>query len=116
MSTYNSCISHNTTTPALLFLVVPQDRTLQPSSGTLMSSTPPQLLDAFPALEFGDRPGCPGQPLKVIAISLYGASTRYTVGAVRNSEIAKEVFPEWELWVYVPDATADPALQVGGGC
>lgn len=37
-------------------------------------------------------------------MALYGQSPRYTNGAVRNSEIAKELFPDWQLWVFTPQS------------
>lgn len=37
---------------------------------------------------------------KVISFSLWGDNPIYTVGAVRNSELQKEFFPDWEMWVY----------------
>jgi hypothetical protein len=55
----------------------------------------------------------PRRPSKlgVIAFSLYGASPRYTVGALRNAEMAKHVYPGWTLRFYVDDTV--PADIVG---
>lgn len=38
---------------------------------------------------------------KVIGFSIFGDAPRYTVGAIRNADIAKEVYPDFECWVYV---------------
>ena len=39
--------------------------------------------------------------MKVIAFSLWGDNPKYTVGAVRNAEIAKEIFPDWTCRFYL---------------
>lgn len=36
----------------------------------------------------------------VVAMSLYGSSPRYTMGAVRNAQLLPVVFPGWRLWLY----------------
>jgi hypothetical protein len=47
----------------------------------------------------------------VIAFSLYGAEKRYVVGAVRNCEMAKHIYPGWTLRFYVDDTV--PAAVIG---
>lgn len=42
--------------------------------------------------------------MKVISFSLYGDSPRYTIGAIRNSELRKEFYPDWEMRVYHNDS------------
>jgi hypothetical protein len=37
---------------------------------------------------------------KVISFSLWGNSDFYCIGAIRNSEIKKNIFKDWEMWVY----------------
>jgi len=37
---------------------------------------------------------------KVIAFSLWGDDPKYTIGAIRNAELAKEIFPDWICWFY----------------
>ena len=60
------------------------------------------------------QPSCArGSELRVVAISLYGSDPRYTQGAILNSEIAAQLLPDWQLWVYVPGpGQGAPALQV----
>ena len=41
---------------------------------------------------------------KVISFSLYGDSPKYNIGAIRNSELYKKFFPDWEMWVYHNDS------------
>ena len=48
-----------------------------------------------------------GQGLSVIAMSLYGAGRRYTMGAVRNAQLAPVTFPGWQLRFYVERGRAD---------
>jgi len=49
--------------------------------------------------------------MKVISFSLYGDLPKYNVGAIKNSELSKAHFPDWEMWVYhnnsVPKETLD---------
>lgn len=63
------------------------------------------------ALRFCDEAACTNVT-RVIAISLYGADGRYTHGAIRNSELVRDAFPDWQLWVYIPDSSRDPNLRV----
>lgn len=37
---------------------------------------------------------------KIIAISVWGNNPRYSVGAIRNAELAKELFPDWKVRIY----------------
>lgn len=48
----------------------------------------------------------------VIAMSLFGGNPRYYEGAIRNSELVKDIFPDWSLRFYVPDKMAPLQLQV----
>ena len=42
--------------------------------------------------------------MKIIAFSLWGNDPKYTVGAVRNAEVAKVMFPDWTCRFYIgPD-------------
>jgi len=42
---------------------------------------------------------------KVISFSVWGNNPDYLVGAVRNAELARQVYPGWETWFYVEDGT-----------
>lgn len=37
---------------------------------------------------------------KIIAFSLWGSDLKYTIGAIRNAELAKHIFPDWECHFY----------------
>ena len=39
--------------------------------------------------------------MKIIAFSLWGNDLKYTLGAVRNADIAQELFPDWICRFYV---------------
>ena len=39
--------------------------------------------------------------MKVIAFSLWGDNPKYTVGAVNNAKIAKDLFPDWTCRFYI---------------
>jgi hypothetical protein len=38
--------------------------------------------------------------MKVISFSLWGDNPKYTIGAIKNSQLKKKFFPEWEMRVY----------------
>jgi len=38
---------------------------------------------------------------KVISFSLYGNNPTYTIGAIRNAEQAKNIYPDFECWFYI---------------
>lgn len=42
---------------------------------------------------------------RVIAFSLWGNDPKYCVGAIRNAELALEVYPDWECWFYTRNNT-----------
>lgn len=37
---------------------------------------------------------------KIISISLWGTSDRYNIGAIKNAELAKTIYSDWEFRVY----------------
>tara|TARA_Y100001973_G_scaffold33008_1_gene49644 strand:+ start:1237 stop:1866 length:630 start_codon:yes stop_codon:yes gene_type:complete len=37
---------------------------------------------------------------KVISFSLWGKNPKYTIGAIRNAELAKEIYPDWVCRFY----------------
>jgi hypothetical protein len=49
---------------------------------------------------------------KVVSLSLYGSDTRYTFGALQNALVAEEAFPDWTVYVFIPDVPADSTLHV----
>lgn len=38
--------------------------------------------------------------MKVISFSLWGSDLRYIEGAFANAKLAKQYYPDWELWLY----------------
>ena len=50
--------------------------------------------------------------MKVIAFSLWGDNTRYTLGALQNASLAKLVYPEWVCRFYVGQSTPDHIVQL----
>lgn len=46
-------------------------------------------------------------PRKVIAFSLWGTKPIYNIGAIRNAELAQELFPGWECWYYIHAQNTD---------
>lgn len=55
--------------------------------------------------------------MKVISFSLYGNNPIYTIGCVKNAKLKKEIFKEWEMWVYhnntVPITILDELTSLG---
>jgi hypothetical protein len=79
-----------------------------------ITTTASTIINTLPvSLDVCDHAACTGQT-KVIAISLYGGNPRYTSGAVRNSEIMRDAFPDWQLWVYQPDPAVNREYEVPG--
>lgn len=38
---------------------------------------------------------------KVISYSLWGDDPKYTVGAIENAKLAKEIYPDWECYFFI---------------
>lgn len=55
--------------------------------------------------------------MKVISFSLYGDNPIYTEGCIKNAELKKEFFKEWDMWVYynhtVPQNILDKLIELG---
>ena len=41
--------------------------------------------------------------IKVISFCLWGTNPKYTIGAIRNAELAKQIYPDWKVWMYVSE-------------
>ena len=48
--------------------------------------------------------------VKVIAFSLYGTGEIYLVGAIKNVESAKFMYPDFECWFYIHTETVPKEL------
>lgn len=42
---------------------------------------------------------------KIISFGLWGANTRYTIGALKNADLAKEIYPDWICRYYIGKST-----------
>jgi hypothetical protein len=49
--------------------------------------------------------------MRVISFSLYGNNPKYTIGAIRNSELKESFFPDWEMRVYHNDSVPNYVLD-----
>jgi len=38
---------------------------------------------------------------KIISYSLWGNNPKYTIGAIRNAELALDIYPDWGCWFYL---------------
>ena len=48
---------------------------------------------------------------KVICFSLWGDNPRYTIGAIRNAELAKLIYPDWVCRYYVGSCVSDKIIS-----
>ncbi len=49
--------------------------------------------------------------MKVISFSLYGNNPKYTIGAIKNSQLKDTFFPDWEMRVYHNDSVPNDVLE-----
>ena len=49
--------------------------------------------------------------IKVVSFSLYGNNPKYTIGAIRNSELIKEIYPGWDMWLYHDNSVPEDILN-----
>ena len=38
---------------------------------------------------------------KIISFSLWGTNPKYTIGAIKNADLAEEIYPDWVCRYYV---------------
>lgn len=48
---------------------------------------------------------------KIISISVWGKTPSYSVGAIKNAQIAKELFPDWKCRIFVDGSVPIPYIQ-----
>lgn len=48
--------------------------------------------------------------MKVISFSLWGSDPKYTVGAIKNAELAKEIYPGWVCRFYCANDVPNPII------
>ena len=48
---------------------------------------------------------------KIIAISLWGDNPRYSIGAIRNAELGKKFFPEWNIFIYYDSSVQSKYIE-----
>ena len=49
--------------------------------------------------------------MKVISFSLYGDNPKYTIGAIKNSELREKFYPDWQMRVYHNDSVPNYVLE-----
>jgi len=49
--------------------------------------------------------------MKVISFSLYGDNPKYTIGAIKNSQLKKKFYPDWQMRVYHNDSVPNYILE-----
>lgn len=48
---------------------------------------------------------------KIISFSLWGDNPTYTQGAIRNAELAKEIYPDWICRFYIGKSTPNDVIE-----
>lgn len=48
--------------------------------------------------------------LKVISFSLWGNNDKYTKGAIKNAELALDLYPDWRCWFYVHEPSVPQSI------
>ena len=48
---------------------------------------------------------------RVVSFSLWGDNPDYTIGAIRNAQLAQTVYPGWESWFYVASSVRDDVVM-----
>ncbi len=49
--------------------------------------------------------------MKIIAYSLWGDNPKYTIGAIRNAELAEKLFPDWVCRFYIGKSTPSDVVK-----
>jgi hypothetical protein len=49
--------------------------------------------------------------MKVIAFSLWGDNPIYNIGAIRNADLALEIYKDWECWFYLGSSTPKSTID-----
>ena len=47
---------------------------------------------------------------KILSFSLWGNKQEYTIGAIKNAELAKIFYPDFECWFYIHEETVPPSI------
>ena len=48
---------------------------------------------------------------KVIAFSIWGDNPIYNIGAIRNADLAIEIYKDWECWFYIGQSTPQSTIS-----
>jgi len=48
--------------------------------------------------------------MKIISFSLWGSNPKYTVGALKNAKLAKEIYPDWVCRFYCANDVPNPII------
>lgn len=48
---------------------------------------------------------------KIISFSLWGDASRYCIGAVKNAELAQEIFPDWQCKFFVDESVPEDYIK-----
>jgi hypothetical protein len=49
--------------------------------------------------------------VRVISFSLWGNSDKYCIGALKNIQLARTIYPGWEVWLYLPGLPIHPIVS-----
>ena len=49
--------------------------------------------------------------MRVLSFSLWGDNPKYTIGAIKNSELKEKFYPDWQMRVYHNDSVPNYILE-----
>lgn len=49
--------------------------------------------------------------MKVISFSLWGSNPKYTIGAIRNAELALDIYPEWKCKFFIASSVPNNIIE-----
>lgn len=48
---------------------------------------------------------------KVISFSVYGSDPKYTIGALRNLQLSKHIYPDWDIYLYYNNTVPNDMIE-----
>ena len=48
---------------------------------------------------------------KVVSFSLWGHDPKYTVGALKNAELAEKIYPDWKCYFFVANSVPSNIIE-----
>lgn len=49
--------------------------------------------------------------MRIISFALWGNSPKYYIGALKNIQLARTIYPDWQVWLYLPGLPIHPIVE-----